>query len=241
MTRFLTAVGSVIAALALALPVNAQVTGSASGSGIQTWQAQGTQIAITDAGFQPSQLTIAVNDVVTFINKGTSVHSAVTATGISPTFDTGGLAPGQWASFQFSVPGSFPYQSNTEGDKTITNNNSLVSVTYKLEGTITVQTAPVASTVPAPAAAAPAPAAAPCQFILGFSTLAGALPQQVGKCVDDQASAPNGDALQHTSGGLLVWRKSDNWTAFTDGYHTWVNGPNGIQERLNTARFPWEH
>ncbi|HVA23549.1 MAG TPA: hypothetical protein VMW62_04075, partial [Chloroflexota bacterium] len=47
--------------------------------------------------------------------------------------------------------------------------------------------------------------------------------------------------MQHTTGGLLAWRKSDNWTAFTDGYHTWVNGPMGIQERLNTDRFPFEH
>ena len=37
--------------------------------------------------------------------------------------------------------------------------------------------------------------------------------------------------------GLLVWRKADNHTAFTDGYRTWVNGPYGLQVRLNTARF----
>jgi hypothetical protein len=37
-----------------------------------------------------------------------------------------------------------------------------------------------------------------------------------------------------------VWRKADNWTAFTDGYRTWVNGPAGLVRRLNTERFPWE-
>jgi hypothetical protein len=39
---------------------------------------------------------------------------------------------------------------------------------------------------------------------------------------------------------LLVWRKADNWTAFTDGYRTWLNGPQGLQQRLNTELFPWE-
>jgi hypothetical protein len=92
----------------------------------------------------------------------------------------------------------------------------------------------------APASAAPT-AASGCRFVLGFATLAGDLPQQVGQCIDDEGHNPaNGDALQHTSGGLLVWRKADNWTAFTDGFHTWVNGPNGIAERLNTQRFSWE-
>jgi glucose/arabinose dehydrogenase len=82
--------------------------------------------------------------------------------------------------------------------------------------------------------------AAGCQFVLGFKTLHDALPTVVGDCLDDQASAANGDALQHTSNGLLVWRKADNFTAFTDGFRSWVNGPFGIQQRLNTERFPWE-
>jgi sortase (surface protein transpeptidase) len=80
-----------------------------------------------------------------------------------------------------------------------------------------------------------------CQFVLGFQALHDLIPAEVGDCTDDESHNPaNGDALQHSSGGLLVWRKADNWTAFTDGSHTWVNGPNGIQERLNTQRFSWE-
>ena len=86
------------------------------------------------------------------------------------------------------------------------------------------------------------PAVAGCQFVLGFATIAGDIPQVVGGCADDEQHNPaNGDALQHTTtGGLLVWRKADNWTAFTDGFHTWINGPHGIAERLNTQRFTWE-
>ncbi len=92
------------------------------------------------------------------------------------------------------------------------------------------------------AAAAPAPAAGGnCAFQLGFKVIHDALPAQVGGCVDGEGHNPaNGDALQHTVGGLLVWRKADNWTAFTDGFRTWINGPAGIQQRLNTERFPWE-
>lgn len=90
---------------------------------------------------------------------------------------------------------------------------------------------------------APAAQAAPgCQFQLGFAVVAKLIPDHVGGCVDSASYNGNtGDALQHTTtGGLLVWRKADNWTAFTDGYHTWVNGPYGLQERLNSAHFPWE-
>ncbi len=80
-----------------------------------------------------------------------------------------------------------------------------------------------------------------CQFILGFKTLADLIPNVVGQCLEDERHNPeNGDGLQQTTGGLLVWRKADNWTAFTDGHRTWVNGPFGLQQRLNAERFPWE-
>jgi hypothetical protein len=80
-----------------------------------------------------------------------------------------------------------------------------------------------------------------CQFVLGFKALHDLIPNVVGDCLDSEGHNPaNGDALQHTASGLLVWRKADNWTAFTDGYHTWIDGPDGVQERLNSQRFPWE-
>ena len=63
--------------------------------------------------------------------------------------------------------------------------------------------------------------------------------------MNEHHNAQNGDGLQETTawhgkGGLLVWRKSDNWTAFTDGSTTWVNGPYGVQRRPNAERFAWE-
>lgn len=98
-----------------------------------------------------------------------------------------------------------------------------------------------------PMLAAPAPAlAANCEFVLGFQTVHNLIPNIVGVCAESEHFNPaNGDSLQQTTMpngqlGLLVWRKADNWTAFTDGYHTWINGPNGIQERLNAQCLPWE-
>jgi hypothetical protein len=92
-------------------------------------------------------------------------------------------------------------------------------------------------TVP-PAGAAPL--AAPCQLTGGFKTLGEMVPE-VGECVEDaRAEASTGNVLQKTTGGLLVWRRVGNWTAFTDGFHTWVNGPFGLQQRLSNERFDWE-
>ena len=84
-------------------------------------------------------------------------------------------------------------------------------------------------------------AAAECQFILGFKTLRDLIGHEVvGECLENEHHGANGDSLQQATGGLLVWRKADNWTAFTDGYRTWINGPNGLVQRLNTERFEWE-
>lgn len=99
-------------------------------------------------------------------------------------------------------------------------------------------------TPPSLAAVPPAPSrsvAAACHFQLGFARLAGTRPEQIGGCVDDEVHDPQtGDGQQHTTGGLLVWRKVDNIAAFTDGYWTWVAGPTGVVKRRNSERFSWE-
>jgi hypothetical protein len=81
-----------------------------------------------------------------------------------------------------------------------------------------------------------------CGFQLGFATLRGLVGgATVGQCLENEHFNPaNGNAEQRTAGGLLVWRKADNWTAFTDGYWTWINGPEGLAQRLSTQRFAWE-
>lgn len=98
----------------------------------------------------------------------------------------------------------------------------------------------------APANAA-RPSAADCEFVLGFKAIHDAIPSIVGEClVSEHHNPANGDGLQETTawhgkGGLLVWRKADNWTAFTDGSITWINGPMGLQSRPNQGPlFTWE-
>ena len=96
----------------------------------------------------------------------------------------------------------------------------------------TADTPPPVATVP------------PCSFKLGFATLVQMSPVKdvVGTCLENEYfNVLNGNAEQRTTRGLLYWRKTDNVTAFTDGNITWLNGPVGIQARLNTAPpFEWE-
>lgn len=85
------------------------------------------------------------------------------------------------------------------------------------------------------------PATADCTFILGFKTLKGLIdaaegPTTVGECLENQRFDAHGNAEQRTAGGLMVWRKADNWTAFSDGYRTWVNrGEDGLHVQINGA------
>jgi hypothetical protein len=83
---------------------------------------------------------------------------------------------------------------------------------------------------------------APCGFVGGFSRLRDLVgAQKVGECLEDEHfNIENQNAEQRTSGGLMVWRKVDNFTAFTDGGTSWINGPNGLQSRPNSERFSWE-
>ncbi len=99
----------------------------------------------------------------------------------------------------------------------------------------------IGAVVAAPSALAGQTAPADCTFILGFKTLKGLVaaaegPATVGECLDNQRFDAHGNAAQRTTGGLLVWHKADNWTAFSDGYRTWVNrGEDGLQVRVNGA------
>ena len=76
---------------------------------------------------------------------------------------------------------------------------------------------------------------------MGFKALRDLIPDVVGDCLDnEQHNRDSGMTLQTTTNGQLIWRKADNWTGFTDGERTWINGPEGLQQRLNSERFDWE-
>ncbi len=80
-----------------------------------------------------------------------------------------------------------------------------------------------------------------CQYIRDFKRLHDMAPDKIGGCVSQRIFAPNGDVLQYTANGLMVRRKADNWTAFTDGGLTLIDGPQGLVSRANDYRFAWEH
>jgi len=80
-----------------------------------------------------------------------------------------------------------------------------------------------------------------CQFIRDFKRLHDLAPETIGNCISRRLFQPNGDVLQYTANGVIVRRKADNWTAFTDGRQTFINGPRGLVSRPNGERFPWEH
>src|SRR5689334_19166483 len=92
-----------------------------------------------------------------------------------------------------------------------------------------------------------ASAQASCRFGAGFAALQARLgPAVAGECAENEHAVslpdPPGSSgtVQRTSRGLFVWRQADNWTAFTDGYRTWVSRADGVYQRLNDERFFWE-
>ncbi len=103
--------------------------------------------------------------------------------------------------------------------------------------------------VPSDAIIATAPPARPtpprvhgvdCAFRFGFKELYDLIPNTVGQCLETEQYNVSGDSFQRTTGGLLVWRKADNMTTFTDGYWTWIHGEKGLQKRRNSERFDWD-
>jgi hypothetical protein len=62
----------------------------------------------------------------------------------------------------------------------------------------------------------------------------------VGECKTPATVAENGDIAQTTTRGMVVFRYSDQVTAFTDGQATWLWGPEGLQSRANGDRLSWE-
>jgi len=51
----------------------------------------------------------------------------------------------------------------------------------------------------------------------------------VGDCVGDEMLAATGGRFQTTTRGLLIQSDAGDWTAFTDGQTTWINGANGLE------------
>jgi hypothetical protein len=72
----------------------------------------------------------------------------------------------------------------------------------------------------------------------GFATLHTAIPTDVGDCKDNITYAANGDGVQHTAKGVLVWSKAQNVSSFSNGSETWVLGTSGVQKVASAAAPP---
>ena len=80
-----------------------------------------------------------------------------------------------------------------------------------------------------------------CEIDPGFASVVVAVPELVGTCVAGaRTNAATGELEQPVSGGLLVRMGDEGFAAFTDGYRTWVVGPNGLETRGNDERLGWE-
>ena len=91
------------------------------------------------------------------------------------------------------------------------------------------------------AGSAPAELASRCEIGGRFLVLSEPLPDLIGSCVGPEVlNAETGDIQQPVDGGVLVLRSADNTPMFTDGWQTWLAGPNGIETRLNSERLTWE-
>ncbi len=73
--------------------------------------AAGAAVNISDTTVSPALVNVTVGGTVTWTNIGANVHTATSLGGGSNQFDTGGISPGQRASFTFGVPGTYIYSS----------------------------------------------------------------------------------------------------------------------------------
>jgi hypothetical protein len=90
---------------------------------------------------------------------------------------------------------------------------------------------------PSPTPTAPPTGAAYCPpgvqpaFALGFADLKQALGDTMGQPVECEHQNPdNGDSLQKTTTGLAVYEKRTGTLQFTDGWHHWALGPQGVRQ-----------
>jgi len=67
-------------------------------------------VYITDTTFVGPHVTVPLRGSVTWVNAGSTVHTA-TAIGPVRPFDTGGLVHGQSVTEAFTVPGTYAYTS----------------------------------------------------------------------------------------------------------------------------------
>jgi len=73
-----------------------------------------TSVTMSNFLFQPNSVSIAVNDIVTWINDDTTAHTVTSGTQVAPDgkFNSGNLAPNSIVCMQFMSSGLYQYFCN---------------------------------------------------------------------------------------------------------------------------------
>jgi len=74
-----------------------------------TASAANHNVSISGFAFNPGSITVAVGDTVTWANNDSVPHTATSASGVTPAFDTNNIQPGTSASVTFNQAGTFSY------------------------------------------------------------------------------------------------------------------------------------
>jgi hypothetical protein len=136
---------------------------------------------------------------------------------------------------------NFDNEDNDEDNDEDNAETVIVIVTPTSVPTTAPAPAPPPPPPPAPAPPPPPVAQGPCQFVLGFLFLHQQLQGIDGNCTSNEQPNPdNGDSLQTTENGLMVYQASTNTMRWTNGYETYTYSACGLQRRLNTQTFVWE-
>ncbi|HLG69624.1 MAG TPA: hypothetical protein VK009_04280, partial [Chloroflexota bacterium] len=118
-------------------------------------------VNITDAGFDPANVTVALEGSVMFTNAGSRIHTA-TSEGYNgwKGFDSGGLAPSQAFSVGFAQPGTSSFTSSPDclnGNSTPGFNCTPGTITVSTQALPQATSVPTAAPTPIPTLAAPNP------------------------------------------------------------------------------------
>jgi plastocyanin len=140
--------------LAVAAAIALPIIGVSQPSALAQTAPMNATVTITDGGFQPQVVNVALGGSVNWMNNGANTHSADTEGNAPLPFSTGGLAPGQSASLGFGAAGVYHYTAATD----CANGNATPGFACN-DYQVVVGGAAAPAPAPAPAAPAPAPAA----------------------------------------------------------------------------------
>ncbi len=176
-------------------------------------------VVMTDTGFDPGAVTIRPGGTISWVNRGSNVHTATTIGGAPLPFNTGGMGPGQSTSFTLGVPGKYYYSSATDCLDGVNKPPFPCEISFL----VTVTSAEVVAT----AAAATAAALPPTPTVTNTPVPAG-LPQPAATVtITDQGMSPASVTVALYGSVTWVNMGSNVHTATSPGTSTWAGFDTG--------------